>query len=72
MMEAWRITWFTLLCATGATLLIRPPGVALAWVLVRRQFPGRAMLESVVTLPLVVPPVAHRRVNHVIRQASII
>ena len=58
MMEAWRITWFTLLCATGATLLILPPGVALAWVLVRRQFPGRAMLESVVTLPLVVPPVA--------------
>jgi molybdate transport system permease protein len=58
MMEAWRITWFTLLCATGATLLILPPGVTLAWVLVRRQFPGRAMLEAVVTLPLVVPPVA--------------
>ena len=58
MMDAWGITWFTLVCATGATLLILPPGVALAWVLVRRQFPGRAMLESVVTLPLVVPPVA--------------
>ena len=58
MMEAWRITWFTLLCATGATLLILPPGVALAWVLVRRQFPGRSVLEAVVTLPLVVPPVA--------------
>jgi molybdate transport system permease protein len=58
MMDAWRITWFTLLCATGATLLILPPGVTLAWALVRRQFPGRAMLEAVVTLPLVVPPVA--------------
>ena len=58
MMDAWGITWFTLVCATGATLLILPPGVALAWVLVRRPFPGRSVLEAVVTLPLVVPPVA--------------
>ncbi|HEX6464620.1 MAG TPA: molybdate ABC transporter permease subunit [Vicinamibacterales bacterium] len=57
-MDAWRITWFTLLCATGATLLIVPPGVALAWVLARRHFPGRALLEAAVTMPLVVPPVA--------------
>lgn len=57
-MDAWRITWFTLLCATGATALIVPPGVVLAWVLARRRFPGRALLEAAVTLPLVVPPVA--------------
>ena len=57
-MDAWRITWFTLLCATGATVLIVPPGVVLAWVLARRRFPGRALLEAAVTMPLVVPPVA--------------
>lgn len=57
-MNDWRITWFTLLCATGATLLIVPPGVALAWVLARRRFPGRGILEAIVTMPLVVPPVA--------------
>lgn len=57
-MTDWRITWFTLLCATGATMLIVPPGVALAWVLARRRFPGRAIVEAIVTMPLVVPPVA--------------
>jgi len=54
----FRITWFTLLCATGATVLILPAGVPLAWLLARRRFRGRAMLEALVTMPLVVPPVA--------------
>jgi len=57
-MDAWRITWFTLLCATGATALIVPAGVPLAWLLARRRFRGRAILEAIVTMPLVVPPVA--------------
>src|SRR4051812_5185499 len=57
-MSSWQITWFTLLCAGGATVLILPPGVAVAWLLARRRFPGRAVVETLVTLPLVVPPVA--------------
>ena len=57
-MQAWQITWFTLLCAVGATVLMIPAGVPLAWLLARRRFPGRAILEAIVTLPLVVPPVA--------------
>jgi len=57
-MSAWQITWFTLLCATGATVLIVPAGVPLAWLLARRRFRGRAILEALVTMPLVVPPVA--------------
>jgi molybdate transport system permease protein len=57
-MDTWRITWFTLLCATGATALIVPAGVPLAWLLARRRFRGRAILEAIVTVPLVVPPVA--------------
>jgi len=55
---AFQITWFTLLCAVGATVLIVPAGVPLAWLLARRRFPGRAVLEALVTMPLVVPPVA--------------
>jgi molybdate transport system permease protein len=55
---AFQITWFTLLCAIGATVLIVPAGVPLAWLLARRRFPGRAVLEALVTMPLVVPPVA--------------
>ena len=57
-MEVWRITWFTVLCAAGATLLILPPGVVLAWLLARRTFPGRVLVETFVSLPLVMPPVA--------------
>ncbi len=57
-MTAFQITWFTLLCAVGATVLIVPAGVPLAWLLARRRFPGRAVLEALVTMPLVVPPVA--------------
>src|SRR5260370_36011196 len=57
-MEVWRITWFTLVCAAGATALAVPPGVVLAWLLARRKFPGRALVETFVSLPLVMPPVA--------------
>ncbi len=57
-MTPLQITAFTLLCATGATLLIVPVGVPLAWLLARRSFRGRSVLEAIVTMPLVVPPVA--------------
>jgi molybdate transport system permease protein len=57
-MDAWRITWFTLLTASLATLLMLPPGVLLAWLLARGRFRGRVLLETLVSLPLVMPPVA--------------
>jgi molybdate transport system permease protein len=34
-----------------------PAGVALAWVLSRLRFPGKGLLDAVVHLPLVLPPV---------------
>jgi molybdate transport system permease protein len=57
-MDLWRITWFSLGTAALATLLMLPPGVLLAWVLARGRFRGRLLLETVVSLPLVMPPVA--------------
>ena len=54
----WRITWFTVVCAAGATALVVPPGVVIAWLLARRKFPGRSLVETFVSLPLVMPPVA--------------
>ncbi len=48
----------TVAMAALATLVMLPPGVALAWLLARRRFPGRAVLETLVSLPLVLPPVA--------------
>ena len=48
----------TVTLAAVATLVMLPPGVAVAWLLARRRFPGRAVLETIVSLPLVLPPVA--------------
>jgi molybdate transport system permease protein len=57
-MDVWHITWFTIACAAAATLLVLPAGVAVAWLLARRSFPGRVLVETLVSLPLVMPPVA--------------
>jgi molybdate transport system permease protein len=54
----WQTTWFTVLCAAGATLAVLPFGVGLAWLMARRRFPGRSLVETFVSLPLVMPPVA--------------
>lgn len=55
---AVEIAWRTVSLAALATLVMLPPGICLAWVLARRRFPGRALLETLVSLPLVMPPVA--------------
>ena len=52
------IASFTVAMAALATVVMVPPGVAMAWLLARRRFPGRVVLETVVSLPLVLPPVA--------------
>lgn len=57
-MHIWRITWFTVVCAAAATMVILPVAVGLAWLLARRRFPGRTLVETIVSLPLVMPPVA--------------
>ena len=54
----WQITWLTVSMALVATLVVLPPGVLLARVLARRQFAGKTFVETVVSLPLVMPPVA--------------
>jgi molybdate transport system permease protein len=57
-MDIWHITWFTVAAAVLATVLMLPPGVGVAWLLARGRFRGRVLLETVVSLPLVMPPVA--------------
>jgi molybdate transport system permease protein len=52
------IVGFTIATALAATALMAPFGLALAWLLARRRFRGRALLETLVSLPLVMPPVA--------------
>ncbi|MGH8020599.1 MAG: molybdate ABC transporter permease subunit [Opitutaceae bacterium] len=52
------VTVFTLAVALASTLLILPFGVALGWLLARRRWPGKVLVETLVALPMVVPPVA--------------
>jgi molybdate transport system permease protein len=56
--DVWQITWFTLATAAFATLLMLPPGLLIAWALARKVFRGRLLLDTLVSLPLVMPPVA--------------
>lgn len=56
--ELWHITWFTAVMAALGTLLIVPPGLACAWLLARREWPGKTLVETLIALPLVLPPVA--------------
>ena len=48
----------TLRVAAIATVLILPAGIFAAWHLARRQGVGRTLLETVLSLPLVLPPTA--------------
>jgi molybdate transport system permease protein len=54
----WQIVWFTTWVAALSTLVILPFGLALAWLLARRDWPGKSIVETFVSLPLVMPPVA--------------
>src|SRR5580704_9897041 len=56
--EEWQIVWFTAWVSALSTLLILPFGLALAWLLARRDWPGKSIVETFVSLPLVMPPVA--------------
>ena len=58
MSDVLPVTLFTLGVALLGTLLILPGGVALGWLLARRRWPGKALVETLVALPLVIPPVA--------------
>jgi len=55
--EEIQIVAFSLLMALLGTALILPPGVALGWLLARKQWPGKTLVETFVALPLVLPPV---------------
>jgi len=53
-----QVIGLTLGTATLSTLIIFPFGVALAWLLARKEWPGKSLVETLVALPLVMPPVA--------------
>src|ERR1700710_624880 len=55
--EEWTAVELSLRIAVVATIVSLPFGIAIAWVLARKDFWGKALLDGVVHLPLVLPPV---------------
>jgi molybdate transport system permease protein len=53
----WTAILLSLRVATVATLVATPIGIALAWLLARRNFWGKSLVDALVHLPLVLPPV---------------
>ncbi|MGZ8830621.1 MAG: molybdate ABC transporter permease subunit, partial [Thermoanaerobaculia bacterium] len=52
------IFWLTVRTAAMAAALILPFGVPVAWLLARKRWFGKSVVETIVALPLVMPPVA--------------
>jgi molybdate transport system permease protein len=56
--ETWQITFFTLAVGLASTLVILPFGIVLAWLFARKDWPVKSAVETLVLLPLVMPPVS--------------
>jgi len=56
--EEWQIVWFTAWISAASTVVILPFGLVTAWVLARFEWPGKSVVETLIALPLVMPPVA--------------
>lgn len=55
--EEWEIVTLSLQVALWATVVSLPPGVLVAYALARFEFPGKQLLNGLVHLPLILPPV---------------
>jgi molybdate transport system permease protein len=53
----WETLWLSLRVSLLATAAVAGPGVALGWLLARRDFRGKLLLDTLVHLPLVLTPV---------------
>jgi molybdate transport system permease protein len=53
----WTAILLSLRVATVATIVATPLGIALAYLLARRNFWGKSLVDALVHLPLVLPPV---------------
>lgn len=56
--DEWQALSLSLVIALRSVAINLPVALAIAWLLARRRFPGRTLLDAFVHLPLVLPPVA--------------
>ncbi|MET0278637.1 MAG: molybdate ABC transporter permease subunit [Pseudorhodoplanes sp.] len=55
--EEWTAIRLSLRIAVVATVVALPFGIAVAWLLARKDFWGKSLLDGLIVLPLVLPPV---------------
>jgi molybdate transport system permease protein len=55
--EEWQFVLFTFIMALSSTLIVIPVGLTLAYCLAKGNWPGKLLLDTLVTLPPVLPPV---------------
>ena len=55
--DEWTAVMLSVRVATVAMLVSLPIGVAIAYLLARFKFPGKSLIDGVVLLPLILPPV---------------
>jgi molybdate transport system permease protein len=53
----WTAILLSIRVAVIATLISTPIGIGVAWLLARRDFWGKAVVDAIIYLPLVLPPV---------------
>lgn len=64
MTNFWQLTdieiqafWLSIKVSLWAVAISLPVGIFVAWILARKNFPGKSVLDGLVHLPLVIPPV---------------
>jgi molybdate transport system permease protein len=55
--EEWDALWLSAKVASCATIVCLPFGIALSWLLERSRLPGKFLVDALVQLPMVLPPV---------------
>src|SRR6476660_10071289 len=55
--EEWTAVRLSIRVATVAMLASLPVGIAVAYLLARARFPGKSVVNGIVLLPLILPPV---------------
>jgi len=55
--SAWSIVGLSLKVAFWSVAASLPPALGFAWLLARKRFPGKILVDAAVHLPLVLPPV---------------
>ncbi len=53
----WQAVRLTLVVAVAAVAVSLPIAIGVGWLLAKREFPGKFLVETLVNLPLVLPPV---------------